>query len=253
MTNLQGSRFYDTSASVNGGEKHQSIGISVVQTSGLGSRVAAEKKQHSGFMLISVDTPYYSRPVMTAYCQWAKENLDKFRLVVVDMPQAYNYSVRRGMQIEQARSRTEQIGEERKRGLRKIVRKLGADNFSVIGFTDLEQEADYQTTRGVLTRYLKSSTVFESDVLEETGHHVKTMKRERESANFFLDEVAASLYLSEFGDYPIEVAHQPEFDVVRNIYKGKYRGLLEELGLQGNIGYIQVVRGGSPLRVIQRD
>lgn len=224
------------------GRKERTTSITVVKTTGLGTLAMTQKMQHSGFMLISVDTPYYSKPLMKDYCVWALENLNKFLLTIVDMPQMYNYWVRRDMPLEQAKNRAEQVGQERKKNLEKIIHEVGTERISVIGFNDLAQESRYEIIRDILARYLGSDTLFEQDVFVEMSKHVKTMQRGRNLANFFIDEVAASLYLSEFGNYPIEVAHQDEFAVVKNIYAGKYNSLTKELELRGNVGYIQTAR-----------
>src|SRR5271165_4823128 len=187
-------------------------------------------------MLISVDTPYYSKPVMKDYCVWALENLDKFLLVIVDMPQMYHYWVRRDMPLEQASSRAEQVGQERKKSLEKVIRDLETERISVVGFNDLAQERRYETTRGIIARCFMENALFEQDVLTEVSKHIRKAERGRDLANFFIDEVAASVYLSEFGKHPIEIAHQDEFDVVRNIYAGKYASLANELELGGNVG-----------------
>jgi tRNA-dependent cyclodipeptide synthase len=223
-------------------KKESRTNISIIKTTGLGYRVATEKKQHNGFMLISVDTPYYSKPVIIDYCEWALENLDKFLLVIVDMPQMYNYWVRRNMLLEHARSKAEQVGQERKKSLEKVIRNLGTERISVVGFNELAQERRYETTRGIIARYFIENALFEHDVLTEVSKHVRGAERGRELANFFIDEVAALLYLSELGNYPIEIAHQDEFDVVKNIYAGKYTTLANELELRGNVGYIQTVK-----------
>lgn len=225
--------------------------IKVVKRSGLATKIEAYSKKISAFTFISVDSRsiHYSKKGIKDYCLWAMDCFDRFLLLIVDLPQTYNYLVFKKYSLSEAQHRAETVGQDKKRALEKIIRDLRKDKVQVQGFKEMYEQEHYKKIHSVISDYFVKNTQFRSDLLLEMENLLRSGGKLREDveadvnlANFLIEEISAFFCLTEFMGYQIEIAHQEEFQLVKNIFNSKYEGLLELLELlklEKEVGYIQ--------------
>jgi hypothetical protein len=163
------------------------------------SYALADLRDKSGFLMISVKNPLFTRKLVDRYCRFSIEHLDAGLITIVDLP--YIRNILASFEDPEARRREieklESISGEIRRLVEKVLTGYPSSNVSVVSWNSLVEETPRWLQEEIRAGF-RVGGKFYGDIMAQTKKVIRVPGNERNLerfAEFLLEETPVILHL----------------------------------------------------------
>lgn len=211
-------------------------------------------KKVSAYIGISMVNKFYSNKNLREILIWAKNNCDRFMILLGDEIQKYNFMAFGDVPEAEATKKAISMGDWKLKEINSLIKNIGLEKIEVIRWEQVKSNKEFLRIKTIIYNYFYKDSKFREDVLTKMRlsipNKIEAIRKakgneavitaESIACNYVLEEISCFLFISEFYNYSTRISKEKQLLIIEKVYNKEYLELWQNLKLKNIIQHIQI-------------